>query len=164
MIITLNRHMHADDVRRIYQLPETLYESVRQHLPVAAYDAAGTPIYLESHLDRFFDEWYRRADDSSDSEPPVPDTRPADCMIPPDQVQIGGELYGPLTPQQWRFVDIVLSKKAVPREEAVQHVYGKRLSSKSEALRQHCKRINAVLLRRNCPKLIEYANGYYVLR
>ena len=61
-------------------------------------------------------------------------------------------------------MEIVLEKKVVDLNEAVRHVYGGRFAGKEEALRQHRKRINKLLLDNECRKSLEYVNGEFVLR
>lgn len=168
MIIKLNRLMTAEQVKTLYQIPDGLFEKIRPDLPVADI-CQGTNYYLETHLDPFLHRWFQSPGFSHSSGQTGNHAQPGklptgDRMIHPDEVQLDGEIYGPLTPQQWRLMEIVLEKTVVTTNEAVRHVYGGRFAGKEEALRQHKKRINNLLLDEGCQKQIDFSNGYFVLR
>lgn len=168
MLVKLNRFMTSTELKRYYRIPDALFQKIHSHLPVATYADDGTPYYLESHLDRFFDQWLdppgpSEADPEAASAITTGQALPAK-MIPPDQVEIDGGVYGPLTPSQWKLLEIVLKSGSVGIHEAVRHVYGGRFAGKEEGLRQHRKRINTLLASKGCRKMIDISNGELVLR
>jgi len=52
MLIEINRFMTMEDVRATYNLPESLAGKIQPALRVAAVQDDGTPLFLESEVDR----------------------------------------------------------------------------------------------------------------
>jgi hypothetical protein len=76
MLIEINRFMTMEEVRATYGFPEPLAGKVLHFLPVAVVQDDGTPLYLESEIDRFLAEYVRDQRFAEARANPPPPKRP----------------------------------------------------------------------------------------
>lgn len=172
MLIQLNRFLTANEVKKLYQFPDDLFEKVLPHLPVAHVAHDGTPQYQEMIVDEFLQYvgTNLKFSDATDSDLQAAAThvvgqkpKPTE-IVWPDHVRIDGNKYGPFSPLAIRMLDVLLGKGAVEIGDVIEHMYGHDAGPKENAAKQVVKRLNQTLADQNCPSLIESSNGHFAIR
>ena len=72
MLTTLNRFLTTDEVQKKYGIPDVLAPKILPHLPYVHEQPDGTRIHLESEIDEFLVEFFRRQRHSDAQQNPAP--------------------------------------------------------------------------------------------
>ena len=166
-MIDLNRFFTADEIRGKYQVPSSLFAKIINAIPFHYEDEEGVRYYIESRVDRFFEEYGKRMETPS---APVhgmpaqyPDNTDPDGPVPPDRLRLSGKVYQDITKKGWLLLQCLWQREWVVIDDVMEHVYGHDYEQCDETLYSLCKRTSSLLITQGCPAEIKRKAGYIML-